>query len=76
MLLALPPINSLAASNLRGQEPIVEHLIFLLFASAGLAAFVSAPINPFTSGSASRRQPERGEIILLNDLHRTTFRRH
>ena len=50
----------------------MEHLIFILFSAAGIAAFVSAPINPFKSRGAAKR----GEIILLNDLHRTTFRRY
>jgi hypothetical protein len=54
----------------------VDNLIFILFSAAAVAAVVASPINFFKSRNGPRKGFIRGEIILLNDLHRTSFRKH
>jgi len=54
----------------------VEHLIFLLFSLAATAAALASPLKRVHIGQSSTYCDERGEIILLTDLHRTTFRKH
>ena len=56
----------------------MEITIFILFAFALTAAALASPVRLSNSSSSlsPRYCDERGEILLLNDLHRTTFRRH
>jgi hypothetical protein len=56
----------------------LEITIFILFSLAATAAVLASPVSLFKRHQSARSRycDERGEIILLNDLHRTTFRKH
>jgi len=56
----------------------LEITIFILFALALTAAALASPVSlsNLRSSPSPRYCDERGEILLLDDLHRTTFRRH
>jgi len=59
----------------------VEFFIFIFFSLAAIAAVTASPVSLFKPRRSYRcpsysYRDERGEILLLNDLHRTTFRRH
>jgi len=50
----------------------MQFFIFVFFVISAALAYLASPIDFFKRN----RDSDRGEIILLTDLHRTTFRRH
>lgn len=50
----------------------MQFLIFAFFVVSAALAYLASPVDFIKR----RRDAERGEIVLLTDLHRTTFRRY
>jgi len=53
----------------------MEITIFILFSLALTAAALASPARLSSPSPSPTYCDERGEIILLKDLHRTTFRK-
>jgi hypothetical protein len=53
----------------------MEIILFVVFSLVATAAVLASPVKRTNYGKSSIYCDERGEIILLDDLHRTTFRK-
>jgi len=54
----------------------MEIIIFVAFSLVATAAVLASPVKRTSNGKTRNYCDERGEIIQLDDLHRTTFRKH